>query len=234
MRIDKLLSECGLCSRKEAALFAKKGKITVNGIPEKRSDRHIDPENDRVALSGQPVCYRTCTYVMLNKPEGYISATEDGRFPVVTELLPESLQRIGLFPCGRLDKDTVGLMILTNDGPLSHRLLSPRHHVEKTYAFTCESPLHPEAEKIFLSGMTIGNACCKPAVLCPDPDRTSGTVILTEGKYHQIKRMFQALGNRITFLQRTAFGGIALDPGLSPGEWRYLTEDEIAQLQKYQ
>lgn len=227
MRLDKMLSECGLLSRKETAAFAKKGLITVNGEPEKRPDRHIDPLRDAVTLNGEPVIYMPFQYVMLNKPAGYISATEDGNYPVVTELLPEKLRRMNLFPCGRLDRDTVGLMLLMNDGPLAHRLLSPRHHVEKTYFFRCLTPLSDEAEKRMTEGMTLGDEMLKPAALVLSEDRLSGHITLTEGKYHQIKRMFGACDNRITYLRRESFGGIPLDPALPEGTWRYLTENEL-------
>ena len=131
MRIDKFISEMGLASRKEAAIAAKRGQLLVDGIPEKDTSKHIDPERQRVTFIGREVLYRRYTYVMLNKPEGYVSATEDSRLPVVTELLPDELRKQELFPMGRLDRDTVGLMILTNNGALSHTLLSPRRHVEK-------------------------------------------------------------------------------------------------------
>ncbi len=233
MRLDKLLSECGLASRKEAAGYAKRGRITVNGEVEKSISRHIDPEKDAVVFADTPVVYRRFTYIMLNKPAGYISATEDGRLPVVTELLSPELQKLGLFPSGRLDRDTVGLMLLTNDGALSHRLLSPRHHVEKTYEFCAERRFPEGVEETFLSGMTIGGEDCKPARLCLDPDRTSGCITLTEGKYHQIKRMFLALGNKVTFLKRITFGSLHLDESLAEGDYRHLTEEEVEALRNH-
>ncbi len=231
MRLDKLLSECGLASRKEAAGFAKGGRITVNGEVERSISRHIDPERDTVTFCGERVLYRPFTYIMLHKPQGYISATEDGRLPVVTELLSPELQRLGLFPSGRLDRDTVGLMILTNDGVLSHRLLSPRRHVEKVYAFRVDDPIPPNTEEAFLTGITIGeNEICKPARLSVSADRLSGEITLTEGKYHQIKRMMLAVGTHICYLSRLSFGGVRLDPALKCGEYRHLTEDEVALL----
>ena len=227
MRLDKLISECGIASRREVAIAARRGQVLVNGIPCKRPDTHVNENTDKIVYSGEDVVYRRFTYVMLNKPEGYISATEDGSLPVVTELLPERLRRIGLFPSGRLDKDTVGLMILTNDGALSHTLLSPKHHAEKVYFYRLRSPLAEGAEAAFLEGMTIGSELCKPARLAPSEDRESGFVTLTEGKYHQVKRMFEALHNKVVFLERVSFGGIPLDRSLARGEWRYLTDEEI-------
>lgn len=230
MRLDKLLADSGLLSRKEAGNAVKRGMVTVNGEKARSSSLHIDPEQDCVCYRGEKILYRPFTYVMLNKPAGYISATEDGKLPVVTSLLSEELQKIGLFPSGRLDRDTVGLMILTNDGVLSHKLLSPRRHAEKVYYFEAESPLIPEAEELFSGGMQIGGETCKPALLSAESDRTRGTVTLTEGKYHQIKRMFLSVGNRITFLKRLSFGGVTLDPTLESGAYRLLTDEEIEAL----
>ena len=233
MRIDKFLSECGLCTRRESAIFAKRGEILVNGKPAKRADAHIDPEADTVVLRGETVVFRKFTYVMLNKPEGYVSATEDKRLPYVTELLPEQYRRMELFPVGRLDKDTVGLMLLTNDGQLAHALLSPKHHVEKEYRFTAREPLAPDAEERFRSGLVIdGGYVCKSAGLLSDCDRMGGVITLTEGKYHQIKRMLEAIDNRVVTLERISFGGIALDKSLSRGEWRLLSDEEISLLLK--
>ena len=230
MRLDRYLSASGLLSRREAAVAARAGRVLLNGAPVRRVDMHIDEEHDRVTLDGTDISYRQYEYVWLNKPAGYVSATDDRSLPYVTELLSPVLQKKGLFPCGRLDRDTLGLMLLTNDGELSHRLLSPKHHVEKVYAFSCEPPLPPEAEATFRSGMTIGGEECKPALLVCDEGRTSGRITLTEGKYHQVKRMTEALGSRITYLERISFAGIPLDTSLARGEYRYATEEEILHL----
>ena len=145
MRLDKLLSECGIASRKESAKAAKAGQILVNGIPATKADIQVDPTTDAITFCGRAVRWREFVYVMLNKPDGYVSATDDSRGEqVVTQLLPEEYQKMGLFPCGRLDKHTLGLMLLTNDGQLSHRLLSPKRHVAKTYAFRVKFPLSQE------------------------------------------------------------------------------------------
>jgi len=232
LRLDKLISECGIASRREVALAARRGQVLVNGIPCKRPDTHINEDTDKIVYMGEDVLYRRFTYVMLNKPEGYISATEDGALPVVTELLPERLRRMGLFPSGRLDRDTVGLMILTNDGALSHKLLSPKHHAEKVYFYRLQAPLTEGAEASFSEGMTIGGEVCKPARLSPSEDRESGYVTLTEGKYHQVKRMFEALRNKVVFLERVSFGGVSLDRSLARGNWRYLTDGEIETLRR--
>ena len=228
MRIDKLISDAGLASRRECAAAAKRGQLTVNGVAVRDPSVHIDPERDEIIFLGKRVEYNEFVYVMLNKPEDYISATEDGKLPVVTELLPEELRRRELFPVGRLDKDTVGLMILTNDGQLAHALLSPRRHVAKEYRFFASEPLDASAEERFASGITLADGYeCKSAELLCDADRRGGVITLTEGKYHQIKRMVAAVGSRVEFLERISFAGISLDRALRRGEWRYLTDAEV-------
>lgn len=232
MRLDKFLVSTGKISRSDAGRAARGGKVTVNGIVEKKADRHIDPDVDVITLCGERIVYRRYTYILLNKPAGYVSATEDGRDPTVLTLLPEDLGRIGLFPCGRLDKYTLGLMLLTNDGDLSHRLLSPRHHVEKRYAYTCRLPLLAEDMDQLERGVELEDGyMTKPARIIAEPESRSGIIVLTEGKYHQIKRMFEAVGNKIETLERVTFGPLSLDPTLERGEWRYLTDAEIALLQ---
>ncbi len=227
MRLDKFLVSTGKLSRSEAGRAARAGRVSVNGVVEKHADRAIDPKRDNIALDGAPIRYQQFTYILLNKPDGYVSATEDGRDPTVLELLPEELRRIGLFPCGRLDKHTLGLMLLTNDGQLGHRLLSPRHHVEKHYAYTCRDALSPEDCHAMESGVVLDDGYrTKPARILPR-DAYSGTIVLTEGKYHQIKRMFEAVGNKITALERTCFGPLVLPPSMERGAWRSLTDEEI-------
>ncbi len=231
MRIDKLISECGIASRKETAKAARAGMITMDGVCVRDPSAHVDPQRQSVIFCGRKIEYRRFTYVMLNKPEGYVSATEDSHLPVVTELLSPELQKMELFPVGRLDRDTVGLMILTNDGVLAHTVLAPKRHVEKQYAFKCAVPLAEGAEELFRSGVTLKDGYeCKSAELLPDADRTGGIITLTEGKYHQIKRMIASTDNRVTFLERISFAGIELDRGLARGEWRPLTPEEEARL----
>lgn len=227
VRLDKFLSEMGVSTRKETSQLAKKGLITVDGEPFRDASKHIDPEKSRVVFCGREISYSKYTYVMLNKPEGYVSATEDSRLPVVTELLSDELRRMELFPVGRLDRDTVGLMILTNNGPLAHRLLSPKRHVEKEYYFKCAEPLCDGAEDRFKNNVVLADGYeCKSAVLVPDKDRMGGRIILTEGKYHQIKRMIASLSNKVTFLERIRFSDIVLDGALQRGEWRLLSDSE--------
>ena len=234
VRLDKFISESGVATRREAAKAAKAGLITVDGVPVKDTSTHIDPERARVFFSGREIVYRKYTYVMLNKPEGYVSATEDSKLPCVTELLSDELRKIELFPVGRLDRDTVGLMILTNNGVLAHTLLSPKHHVEKRYYFTAAEPIREGAEEHFRDGVTLADGYeCKSAVLELDEGRMSGCITLTEGKYHQIKRMIASTGNRVVTLERISFADIPLDRTLARGEWRYLTDDEIRSLESH-
>lgn len=230
MRLDKLLSECGVASRTESKAAARAGKITVNGVPVRRADVQVDPGSDRVVYCGTPVVYRQFVYLMLNKPDGYISATEDGRGdPVVTDLLPPEYRKMGVFPCGRLDKHTLGLMLITNDGTLSHRLLAPKSHVAKSYGFRVKFPLSSEDIQRLESGVDIGGYVTKPCRIGLSSER-EGTITITEGKYHQIKLMMEAVHNQITYLERLSFGPLSLDASLSRGEWRELTNEEVQSL----
>lgn len=228
MRLDKFFTTVGLLSRRECAIACRRGEITVNGLPAKRADMPINEETDTVTLRGEAVEYRRFVYLFLNKPRGYVSATEDSRLPCVTELVPKEYGGRALFPCGRLDKDTEGLLLLTDDGALTHALLSPKRGVEKIYRFTCEVPLCEEAEGRLAEGMTLGNGeACRPAYLTAEEGRLAGRVTLTEGKYHEVKRMMAALGSPLSSLTRIAFAGIPLDEALAPGECRRATEEEI-------
>ena len=232
MRIDKFLSEMAVCSRSEASKAARSGGITVDGQPVKKADVHIDPERNAVCYFGQPVAYKKFTYIMLNKPDGYISATDDPRERTVLELLDERSRKLGLFPAGRLDKNTLGLLILTNDGELCHRLLSPKNHVEKKYYFETERNITEEDKQKLESGVDLDGERTKPAKLALSGDR-SGVITITEGKFHQIKRMFEVVCNKVTYLERIEFGGIELDRNLARGEWRELTAEEVETLRKH-
>ena len=233
MRLDKLLSEMGLLSRSEARAACKLGQVLVDGAPFRDSSAHVDPEVQSIVFRGREISYRKYTYVMLNKPEGYVSATEDSKLPVVTELLDTELRKMELFPVGRLDRDTTGLMILTNNGPLAHRVLSPKHHVPKVYRFTAAEPMADGVEDTFRDGVTLADGYeCKSAEIVLDGDRMGGFITLTEGKYHQIKRMVASTHNRVVTLERISFGGIGLDRTLGRGEYRLLTSEEIALLEK--
>jgi 16S rRNA pseudouridine516 synthase len=231
MRLDKFIVEAGLASRTEIAKVAKNGGVTVNGQVVRRASGHIDPTKDTVTYMGREVIWREFTYIMLNKPDGYVSATDDLLNPTVLTLLPDELQKIGLFPCGRLDKNTLGLMILTNNGPLAHKLLAPKNHVSKKYRFTVKFPVSADDVKNLEAGVDIGGymtAPCRVEMI----DEKNGFITLTEGKYHQIKLMAEAVHNQITYLERVTFGPISLDEGLERGQWRHLNAEEQTALEE--
>ena len=225
MRLDRFLSNMGKATRTESGKLARDGKITVNGSVIKKADIHINPETDIICVNGVAIKYKKYAYIMLNKPQGYVSATDDEREKTVLDLLGDEERRLGLFPCGRLDKNTLGLVILTNDGDSAHRCLSPKCHVDKIYKFECKLPLTDENVNSLENGVDIGGYFTKPCKIKLDSD-TSGEITLTEGKYHQIKRMLESVDNKITYLERITFGGIMLDKNLERGQWRYLTDDE--------
>ena len=229
MRLDKFLSVTGTLSRSEAKKAVRKGRIFVNGASVRASDVEVDPDTDKVVFDGKVIEYRRFTYIMLNKPEGYVSATDDARERTVLDLLPDELRKFNLFPCGRLDKYTLGLMLITDDGELSHKLLAPKSHVEKSYRFKSEAGVSEEDRKRLETGVYIdGGYLTKPARLTLDSEgASSGVITIREGKYHQIKRMFEATSNKITYLERISFGPLTLDESLSRGEWRFLTPEEI-------
>ncbi len=236
MRLDKYLSLTGTATRSEASRAVRAGRVLINGSPAKKADMPIDPDTAEVSYFGVPVVYRQYTYILMNKPDGVVSATEDGREQTVLDLLPDDLRRIrpALFPCGRLDKHTTGLMLLTNHGDLAHRLLSPARHVDKTYRFRVKFPLSDEDISALESGVDIGGyitAPCRVERTETEASANGGRITLHEGKYHQIKLMMEARHNQITRLERITFGPLTLDPSLSPGEWRLLTDEEIAALE---
>ncbi len=240
MRLDKYLSLTGTASRTESTRAVRAGEVLVNGVPVKKADVQIDPDTVCVIFRGMPVVYRRYTYILMNKPDGVVSATEDGRERTVLDLLPEDLRRVrpALFPCGRLDKHTTGLMLLTNNGDLSHRLLSPAKHVDKTYWFRVKFPLSDEDIRMLESGVDIGGYVTAPCRVerADKPGGCSanaGRITLHEGKYHQIKLMMKARHNQITELQRITFGPLSLDPSLAPGEWRFLTDEEVCMLEAH-
>jgi len=232
MRLDKFLTVTGTASRSEAAKAIRRGGVLVDSKAANSPSMQIDPERARVEYNGEQVVYRKHTYIMLNKPQGVVSATEDGRDKTVLDLLPEKLRRLNLFPCGRLDKNTVGLMLLTDNGDLAHRLLAPKSHVAQSYRFSAERPISDEDTSALESGVHIsGGYLTKPATLQLDADRMGGIITITEGKYHQIKLMLEAVDNKILSLGRITFGPLTLDEALAEGEWRFLTDEETQKLE---
>ncbi len=233
LRLDKFLSMTAVATRTETAKAVRMGRITVNGVRAAKADMKIDPDRDAVVFDGEAVEYRENTYIMLNKPAGYVSATDDPREVTVLELLPDKYKKMGLFPCGRLDKNTLGLLILTNNGQLAHRLLSPKKHCEKSYRFATRDEVTNADIAALEQGVTLEDGYeTKPCRVEMSGER-EGVIVLTEGKYHQIKRMFEARGNKIAYLERIDFAGIPLDPSLERGQWRYLTEEEEKLLESH-
>ena len=230
MRLDKLLSSQTDLSRKEARGIIKAGRLSVDGAVVRDPGTPVDPERQEVLVDGARLPYAEHLYLMLHKPEGYISATEDRRQKTVLDLVPEELYRDGLFPAGRLDADTTGFVLLTDDGNFAHDILSPKHHVQKTYRVTLADPVSDEALDRIRNGITLADGTvCLPAEV-RELDGQTIELKIVEGKYHQIKRMVAAAGNRVVVLQRTAIGDVPLDPGLAPGECREMTPDEVDRL----
>lgn len=233
IRLDKFLADMGTGTRSQVKEFIRRGQVTVNGETAKRPELKVDPDEDQVCLQERTLTYQKHRYVMLHKPAGLVSATEDAREGTVLELLPAEARR-GLFPVGRLDKDTEGLLLLTDDGELAHRLLSPRKHVDKKYFARVAGRITGEDVRAFSRGMDIGDEkLTLPAVLTvlsEGEEASEVTVTLREGRYHQIKRMFEAIGSRVLYLKRISMGPLLLDDDLKPGEYRELTREERALL----
>lgn len=229
-RLDKIISATGKKSRREVREMVRQGRVLVDGKPAPAADMKVDPQTAVILLDGEPLGYEKFTYVMLHKPAGVLTATEDRRQETVLDLLPPELRRRALSPVGRLDKDTEGLLLLTNDGQLAHRLLSPKSHVDKVYYARVDGALEPGDIAAFAAGMTLGDGLeCLPAgleILSP----TEALVTLREGKFHQVKRMLAARGKSVLYLKRLSMGRLRLDPALAPGAWRMLTAEERSAL----
>ena len=225
-RIDKIIASYGELSRRDVRAAASKGRITVNGKTVKDVSQKVT-DADTLCLDGRAITYDPFVYIMMNKPAGYVSSNDQPGQPCVFDLVTQAERNRGLFCVGRLDKDTVGLIILTNDGDTAHQLLSPKKHVEKSYYFKCADPLNDADISILENGVTLADGfTTKPAKIELDFDKKSGIIVITEGKYHQIKRMFGAVGNKITFLERRRFANLTLDTTLERGQWRVLSDEE--------
>lgn len=235
IRLDKFLGEMGIGTRSQIKEMAKKGRITVEGIPEKRTDRKIDPEHAEVMVDGQRIAYAAFEYYMLNKPQGVVSATEDKRYETVVGLIGERM-RNDLFPVGRLDIDTEGLLLITNDGELAHQLLSPKKHVDKIYYAKIEGVLPSDAVNQMEEGLVLSDGTpTLPAKLEIIKEGVLSEIRLTirEGKFHQVKRMFETLGCHVVYLKRLSMGSLQLDEALKPGDYRPLTNEEIEELKRH-
>ena len=225
-RLDKRLAATGLWSRKEAKELIKAGRVTANGQVMGRPEDKVE-ETALILVDGQPIGESGPVYIMLHKPAGLVSATEDAREKTVLSLLPEQYQRLGLFPAGRLDKDTEGLLLLTNDGPLAHRLLAPKSHVDKVYYVEVDGVLDADDAAAVVDGITLADGyTCLPGELELLEGGSRAYITLHEGKYHQIKRMMAARGKPVTYLKRMKFGPLELDEQLAKGGWRLLNDGE--------
>lgn len=229
-RLDKLLAGTGKWSRREVKALVRQGLVRVDGRLAASAEDKLDPAAAIVTVAGETISLRRFTYVMLHKPAGVLTATEDRKQPTVLDLLPPELRRIGLAPVGRLDKDTEGLLLLTNDGELAHRLLSPKYHVEKRYFARVDGELSAADAEAFARGMTLGGGLeCLPAGLEVLPDRVC-IVTLREGKFHQVKRMLAARGAPVLYLKRLSMGPLVLEDSLAAGAYRLLRAEEILAL----
>lgn len=229
-RLDKLLAGTGKWSRREVKALVRQGLVRVDGRLAASAEDKLDPAATVVTVAGETVALHRFTYVLLHKPAGVLTATEDRKQPTVLDLLPPELRRIGLAPVGRLDKDTEGLLLLTNDGELAHRLLSPKYHVDKRYLARVDGELSAADMEAFARGMTLGDGLeCLPAGLEVLPDRVC-IVTLREGKFHQVKRMLAARGAPVLYLKRLSMGPLTLDDSLAAGAYRLLRAEEILAL----
>lgn len=230
-RIDKIIASQGKYSRSEVKTLISKKKVAIDGEIIKSSSVKADPSKNIITIYGEPLVFQKNVYLMLNKPKGYVSATEDRDHQTVLELVPEEFQGRDIFPAGRLDRDTTGLMILTDDGVLAHNILSPKKHVRKIYHVELDIPMTEEMVRGFEDGVELNDGVCKSAGLVITGEKT-GTVTLKEGRYHQIKRMFGCYGGKVVELHRLAMGNLHLPADLPEGQCRQLTDDELKQLQQ--
>lgn len=234
IRLDKFLADMQIGTRSQVKQMIRRKQVSVNGITALKPEQKVDCMNDTVTVSGQKVVYEKYRYLLLHKPAGYVTATTDKKEKTVLDLVPESMRK-NLFPVGRLDKDTEGLLLLTDDGALAHRLLSPAHHVDKTYYVQVDGKITEEDQRVFADGMDIGDEkLTLPAELktvSVSSEQSTALVTIREGRYHQIKRMFLARGKKVLYLKRLSMGPIVLGDDLLPGMYRRLTEEEREALQ---
>ena len=234
-RLDKILVSQGVGSRSDVQKQIRQGRVTVDRVTVHDPAEKIDPDRAALAVDGRPLRYRRHLYIMMNKPPGLLCVSRDPRQKTVLDLLPPALWRSGLFPAGRLDKDTVGLTLITDDGDFAHRMLSPRRHVDKTYHAVVDGPVTDEQVSAFTKGLLLEDGTlCLPAKLqvLKAESHPLVEIVIREGKYHQIKRMFGAFGHKVLWLKRVAIGGLRLDERLKEGEFRELSDEEIGRVWK--
>lgn len=236
-RLDKVLANLGYATRKELKAICRKGLVKVNGVTIKDSGAKVEPETDEIVINGEQIFYRKFIYLMMNKPDGVVSATRDNRDETVIDLLEADHQVFDPFPVGRLDKDTVGLLFLTNDGELNHRLISPKWHVDKIYSAKINKAVTENDVIAFENGITLDDGyLCKEAkleIVSASENESDVMITIQEGKFHQVKRMFEAVGKEVIYLKRIEFGTIKLDETLTEGEYRELTDEELAILKNF-
>ena len=235
-RIDKILSNLGHGTRKEVKALLKKGKVEIDGIIASDSAMKIDPDKAVIKVSGEEINYRKYIYLIMNKPAGVVSATVDNHDETVIDLLDEQYHAFNPFPIGRLDKDTVGLLLITNDGELNHKLIAPKNHVDKVYYAEINKFIDAKDITTFKNGVVIDDGYkCMPAileVLNANDDGSEVMVTIQEGKFHQVKRMFESVDKKVVFLRRISFGPLKLDESLCEGQYRELSEEEINSLKQ--
>lgn len=230
-RLDRVLVLNCAGSRKQVGQLIRSGQVTVNDLVVRRPEQKVDPDCDRICVKGTQLPMGRYLYIMMNKPEGVLSASRDPKAMTVVDLLPEQWQRPGMFPAGRLDKDTTGFLVLTDDGAFAHRMLAPRSHVDKVYEAQLDKPVTWEDQEKFAKGMDLGDFITLPAEMEPiTPDGKTAQVILHEGKFHQVKRMFENCGKKVLALRRIRIGVVEIDKNLGPGESREMTKEECEQL----
>lgn len=234
-RLDKIIASQGAYTRSQAQKLIKSGVVSVDGVPVRDRGFRLDTEKSAVTVGGEPFAIQKFVYIMLNKPKGVVSASSDNREKTVIDLVPQELRGRNLFPAGRLDMTTTGFVLITDDGDFAHRILAPKSHIEKTYEARLAEPISEETMKKVADGITLGDGTeCLPAKLRLLEDGTNPLVEIkiVEGKYHQIKRMFAAVGNGVIELKRTKMGGVALDPALREGESRLMSAKEVEEVEK--
>lgn len=231
-RLDKILASQNIASRREAGLLIRRGAVLVNGAPAAKADFKADTELDEITVNGRILNAKKYVYYMMNKPAGVLSAARDSRAETVVDLLPSGMQRRGLFPAGRLDKDTEGLLLITDDGAFAHRMLAPKSHVFKRYEAVLEAPLSEGDAERFENGLELDGMTCLPAQLLVAEEGANPRVMvrIREGKFHQVKRMFLAVGNRVLRLRRVQIGALCLDGTLAPGAVRELSPQQAEQV----
>ena len=239
MRLDRLLATLGEGTRTQVRELVRAGRVTVDGVRARDAGMQVDAGSSAVCVDGRQLAYKSVRHVMLCKPQGVLTAARDPKQRTVMELLPPLYAAMGCMPAGRLDKDTEGLLVITSDGQLAHRIISPKHEVGKVYLARVDGPLSAEDAAAFAAGLHIrdadGEFDARPAqltILASGDMQSEARVRVTEGRYHQVKRMFAARGRTVTYLKRLQIGALALDPALAPGQWRELTDEEVALLEQ--